>query len=179
MLTIDDVIRTLADKGEVKKGNVRLFSACWRGRFMCADDIPIWIVQQGSELFKFAAEDLIEAVDKFIDLTQSMSRKIDFPDADELRELNKQASEAAYNQWCAEHTDELQTIAQSILQANAAGKRTIRFDVPLEDTKGKYRRYFTERHYEVVIQRYSDERVEKRGLALCTLSWSETFKRRC
>lgn len=177
MLTIDDVLHKLAIKGEVKVNGVRLFSVHIPGGFMCADDIPIWIVQQGSELFKFAAEDLMEA-DKFLNLIQPVSRKIDFPDADELRELNKQASEAGYNQWCAEHQTELQTIAKSILQANAAGKRTIRFDMPLEGTEGKYRRYFTERHYEVVIQRYSDERVEKRGSALCTLSWSETFKRR-
>lgn len=178
MLTIDDVIRTLADKGEVKKGNVRLFSACWRGEFMCADDIPIWIVQQGSELFKFAAEDLMEAVDKFIDLTQSMSRKIDFPDANDLRELNKHDREADYNQWCAEHIHELQVIAGSILQANEAGKRTIEFDVPLEDAEGKFRRFFKERHYEVVIQRYSDENASKRGLVLCKISWSPTGKRR-
>lgn len=178
MLTMDDVIRTLADKGEVKEGNVRLFSACIPGGFMCADDILIWVVQQGSELFKFVEEDLTEAVDKFLNLIQPVSHKIDFPDADELRELNKQASEAEYNQWCAEHITELHVIAESILKANAAGKRTIGFDVPLEDTEGKYRRYFTEHHYEVVIQRYSDERVEKRGLALCTLSWSHINRRR-
>lgn len=178
MLTIDDVLHRLAKDGEVKVNGVRLFSAHIPGGFMCADDIPIWIVQAGQELFKFTAEDLMEAVDKFLDLTQPVSHGIKFPDANELRELNKQASEAEYNQWCAEHQTELQMIAQSILQANAAGKRTIGFDVPLNDTEGKYRRYFAEHHYEVVIQHYSAERVEKRGLALCNLSWSEMFKRR-
>lgn len=178
MTKIDEVLHRLAINGEVESGRVKLFSACIPGGFMCADDIPIWIVKDGEELFKFDVTDLMEAVDKFIDLTQSMSRKIDFPDADDLRELDKHDSEAEYNQWCVEHVHELQVIAGSILQANAAGKRTISFDVPLEEAEGKYKRYFKEHHYDVVIQRYSDENVSKRGFMLCNISWSPRNRRR-
>ena len=176
MLTREKVLAELAVHGRMQTGSSMIYNQrISSGGFMCAEDIYIWRVRTCDALYEFMDEDVISAVDTFI---QCQPPAVEFPDANELRELNKQEKEAAYNQWCEEHIRELQTIARSIYQANTFGKRTIEFDIPRNDTEGHYKRYFKERHYDVTIQQYSDENTDKRGLALCRLEWSMVPRRR-
>lgn len=177
MLTREKVLVELAVNGAMRIGESAIFRQCTSpGGFMCGEDIFEWKVRSwdGSRT-TYCEEDVLEAVDMFI---RCQVNVLDFPDADELREVNKQAKEAEYKQWCEEHEHELRIIASGIHKANAIGRRTIEFDVPCKDTEGNYRRYFTGRHYDVTMQKYSEERVEKRGYMLCKLDWSATLSRR-
>lgn len=177
MLTREKVLAELAVNGAMRVGESAIFRQCAStGGFMCAEEIFVWKVRKWDQsTTTYCEEDVLEAVDMFISCQPPL---LDFPDAEELRELNKQAKEAEYNQWCEDHQYELSVIGGGILKVNALGKRTMEFDVPLKDAEGSYKRYFKERHYDVTIQKYSEERVEKRGYMLCRLDWSMSGKRR-
>lgn len=112
--------------------------------------------------------DTMDAVDNFI---SCQARRVDFPDARELKELYKREEEAKYNQWCEEHEEILQTAIAQIYIAQMLHKRTIEFDVPLKEAEGRFRRYFTEKHYNVNIEPYDSDRTDKRGLVCCKLAW--------
>lgn len=169
MMKAADVLYKLATKGEAKSGNVRIFGTVMPGGFMCAEDIPLWIVKYGSELFKFAPEDLMEAVDKYLDLISPPVDLSVVPDADELKQQNLNDRTYIHKQWCEEHYEELSMIAQSIVLANNSGTRTIWFDVPQSEVENYYR-FFRERHYRVTKQTYSD----KDGVMRVTLDWQIT-----
>lgn len=177
MLTREQVLVALLLEGAMRRGDSVIYRDLKAPRgFMCADEIFIWNVRTlDGRLLEFADEDVLEAVDTFINCQPAI---IEFPDADELREFNKRTLEAEYKQWCESHAEYLAMIASAILQAYAKGKRTIEFDLPRNEAEGNYLRYFKERHYDVRIQKYSDENVEKRGYRLCKLDWSSTPRRR-
>ena len=90
-------------------------------------------------------------------------------DAEDLRQKNFEAAEAAYNQWYVEHHSKLLEIEEQILTANEAGKRTIGVIVPPEETQ-YYERFFEERHFEIEFERLFDG--DKMVHAILKLDWS-------
>ena len=119
-----------------------------------------------SMLHTFDFMNIDEAVDTFI----ACQPIVEVPDADELRELNHQVKEAEYKQWCEKNQHVLHVLSQRILIANEDGQRTINFDIPVYDTEGNYRRYFEERHYKVIIQKYGNSDYER--VMLCKIYWN-------
>ena len=147
MLTREMVLAELAINGSMRIGESAIFRHHVNAHEIYSNDIFAWKIRKwdGAGLV-FCEEDILDAVDAFIECQPTI---LEFPDANELRELNQQAKDAEYKQWCEEHINELQVIANGILQANALGRRTMHFQIPPNDTEGNYLRYLKERHYEV------------------------------
>ena len=141
---------------------------------------PVILYQVFSKDFKiydYHAEDLAEAVDKFLDLTEAEWRERGTEkritiDANTLRKQNYEEAERRYNLWCEESYDRLAEIERQILQANKRGRRTIDVEIAQEDS-ANYECFFKERHFEVHCQNYSAERADKKAKALLRLDWSD------
>lgn len=132
-------------------------------------DKDLWIVEPWENCYcQFRMEEVLAAVDYFISCQAFQS---DFPDAKDLKELCKREDEAQYNKWCEDNAETLQYIAAQICLAQLLHKRTIECDLPLEDAEGKFRRYFTDKHFSVTIQHYGSDRTDKRGYCKCRLVW--------
>lgn len=168
----EQIISTLLSEGVVKVGNNLLL----RRRLpthMSGEDLIIYEVYTAThELHEFCQEDILEAVELFLDINKTSYRqkRVITVDADVLRQKNFEAAEEEYQQWCEKNNDLLATIEDKILIANDAGSRTMMIDVPREDTR-KISRFFRERHFEVVCQDYAPENIEKEDKALLKLMW--------
>ena len=156
MLREVDVLYKLAAKGEVNRRGVRICKVVWRGRFMHASEVPMWVVQTQEMTYEYAVEDIEQAVAKFLEVLPPPVDLSIIPDADVLKKQAINAANYQYKQWCARNYDDIATIATSIRIAEAAGNRTIWFDVPRSDAEN-YRRFFTERHYVVKVQSYNNK----------------------
>lgn len=169
MLTREMVLAELAINGSMRIGESAIFRHHVNAHEIYSNDIFAWKIRKwdGAGLV-FCEEDILDAVDAFIECQPAM---LEFPDADELRELNQRAKDAEYNQWCEEHAEELHVIADGILKANAVGRRTMEFFIPREDTEGNYQRFFKERHYNVTILHNAIATGEKLKLPLCRIDW--------
>lgn len=133
------------------------------------------VVGKNHEVYDYFEEELAEAVDKFLDLTEAewkdtnTEKRITI-DADTLRKQNHEEAERRYNLWCEDSYDRLAEIERQILQANKDGLRTIVVEIAQEDSTN-YKRFFKERHFEVCC-RDSAERADKKEKALLKLDWS-------
>lgn len=139
---------------------------------LSGDPIIIYqVVNSNYQVFDYCEEDLAEAVDKFLDLTEDEWAEKDNTrnritiDAEDLRQQNYEIIEARYNQWCEDNYDALADIERQILQANKDGLRTMGADIPREDIEN-YKRFFTERHFDVSCHHY------KEGKYLLKLNWT-------
>ena len=134
------------------------------------------VVSKDHKVHDYFEEELAEAVDKFLDLTEDEWKETDTEkqitiDAETLRKQNHEEAERRYNLWCEASYDRLAEIERQILQANKDGRRTMNVDVLKEDSDN-YKRFFQERHFEVCCQPYSAERTDKKEKALLKLDWS-------
>lgn len=134
------------------------------------------VVGKNHEVYDYFEEELAEAVDKFLDLTDAEWKDTDTEkritiDAETLRKQNHEEAERRYNLWCEESYDSLAEIERQILQANKDGRRTIGVEIAQADSDN-YKRFFKERHFEVCCQTYSAERTDKKEKALLKLDWS-------
>lgn len=134
------------------------------------------VVSKDHKVHDYCEEDLAEAVDKFLDLTEDEWKDTDTEkritiDAETLRKQNHEEAERRYNSWCEESYDRLAEIERQILQANKDGRRTMDVDIPREDSEN-YKRFFKERHFDVCCQHYAAERTDKEGKDLLKLDWA-------
>lgn len=165
MLTRAEVMESLLRTGAMRIGPStirRLMSFAISP--LAAADQPMWIVRTWEgQKFEFLPDEVIKAVDTFIDCQPNY---LEFPDADKLREMSRQDKEAEYKSWCEQLVADLQGIAKLILQAQEEGKHTISFDIT-PDNERNLRRFFAERHYRVTIQ----DKQDGSGFKVCTLDW--------